>query len=83
MTLTSLLETGQLETLKPDCRHIQCMLDTARALLGTPNCRKRDREIYEGTTVDEESVKVCRQEAARLVAEVEEWIRKHRPKLAA
>ena len=49
------------------------LLDTLR--------NKRNRAIYEGRAIDEGSASACREEAARLLAEVTAWISKNRPEL--
>lgn len=45
--------------------------------------RKRNLSDYTGMEIDENSVKACREEAARLIGEVTAWLRKNRPDLGA
>lgn len=44
--------------------------------------RKRNLTEYTGEDIEEPSVKVCREETARLLDEVRAWLKKHRPNLA-
>jgi len=43
--------------------------------------RKRNLADYTGEDIDEGSVEECRAEAAKLLAEVTDWVRKNRPDL--
>lgn len=61
------------KTIGIEAERIQ-LLDTLR--------NKRGRAIYDGSIIDEASVKACREEAARLLGEVDAWIKKNRPELA-
>lgn len=61
------------KTIGIDGGRIQ-LLDTLR--------NKRNRAIYEGSAIDEASVRACREEAGRLIGEVEDWITKNRGDLS-
>ncbi len=54
---------------------------TLSNLLKTGQLRKRNLSDYTGKDIDEASVNECRAEAARLLAEVTDWMKKNRPDL--